>query len=129
MPALLTKILVLSLGGILGTLARYGLGGFIQNRFPNSTFPWGTLVVNILGCLTIGFLWILVEDKPILTPNMRLFSMIGFLGAFTTFSTFSLETVNLMAKCQWSAAAVNVAASVGCCLVGTVLGMTLARSL
>jgi len=129
MSALLTKILVLSLGGILGTLARYGLGGFVQNRFPNSTFPWGTIVVNVLGCLTIGFLWILVEEKPILTPNMRLFSMIGFLGAFTTFSTFSLETVNLMAKSQWSAAVVNVAASVGCCLLGTVLGMTLARSL
>ena len=129
MSPLVTQIALLALGGALGTLARFGLTGLVQNRLPNSTFPWGTMTVNILGCLVIGFLWIFVEEKPLLSPNARLFLLIGLLGGFTTFSSFSLETMNLLERGLWPAAALNVFGSVTACLLATLGGMVLARNL
>lgn len=89
------KWILLILGGSLGTLARYGLAGFVYQIF-GSRFPYGTLVVNLLGCFLIGLLVAISDDKFFLSPGLRLFLMVGFCGAFTTFSTFILETGNLL---------------------------------
>jgi CrcB protein len=98
-------------GGIAGTVARYVLAGTVY-RFWGSDFPYGTLLVNLAGCLLIGFLSALAEDKLILGPNLRILLMAGFCGAFTTFSTFMYETAHLMRDGQTAQAFLNVAVSV-----------------
>ena len=87
------KVLVLALGGALGTVSRFTVSKFSQ-RFIGGDFSWGTAAVNLIGCFIIGFLWSLSNEKDLLTPLSRLFFMVGFLGAFTTFSTYALETMN-----------------------------------
>ena len=101
----------LVVGGIAGTVSRYLLTGFIYELLGTS-FPYGTLVVNLVGCLVIGFLASLSEEKFLLSPEARLLLMVGFCGAFTTFSTFMLETCNLMKVGENLRAFFNVAASV-----------------
>ena len=101
----------LMVGGIAGTVSRYLLAGFIYELLGTS-FPYGTLVVNLVGCLVIGFLASLSEEKFLLSPEARLLLMVGFCGAFTTFSTFMLETCNLMKDGENLRAFFNVAASV-----------------
>ncbi|OGW85978.1 MAG: hypothetical protein A3C35_07375 [Omnitrophica bacterium RIFCSPHIGHO2_02_FULL_46_11] len=104
-------------GGIAGTVARYILAGVVYQLF-GTTFPYGTLAVNLIGCLTIGFLAALSEEKFLLSPNARILLMVGFCGAFTTFSTFMLETANLIKEGESLRAFANVALSV---VVGFVL--------
>ncbi|MGQ0792955.1 MAG: fluoride efflux transporter CrcB [Deltaproteobacteria bacterium] len=82
------------LGGAAGTLARYFVSGFVGKSLEGA-FPWGTLAVNLAGCLLIGILWELFESKAI-APGARVFIFTGFLGGFTTFSTFGLEAASLM---------------------------------
>lgn len=110
------KLLVIAFGGMIGALLRYGVSGFTY-RYVAGVFPWGTLVVNLSGCLVIGFLWGLSE-KVILSPYFKPFVFVGILGAFTTFSTFSLETFHLMRDKEYALAFANAAAS-------TVLGIAL----
>ena len=98
-------------GGIAGTVSRYLLAGFVYQVF-GAGFPYGTLVVNLVGCFIIGFLASLSEEKFLLSPNARLLLMVGFCGAFTTFSTFMLETANLMKDGENIKALMNIAASV-----------------
>ncbi len=98
-------------GGIAGTVSRYLLAGFVYQVF-GADFPYGTLVVNLIGCFLIGFLASLSEEKFLLSPSARLLLMVGFCGAFTTFSTFMLETANLMKNGENLKAFMNVAASV-----------------
>ena len=86
---------LLVVAGALGTVARYALSGIIYGVF-GSRFPFGTVIVNLLGCFFTGFLVSISETKFLLTPNMRTFLLIGFLGAFTTFSAFMLETADLI---------------------------------
>ena len=105
------KWLLLMAAGALGTLARYSFSGIVYEAF-GSRFPLGTLVVNLLGCFLVGFLASISETKFLLTPNMRTFLLIGFLGAFTTFSTFMLETANLIKDGQSWLAFWNVFLSV-----------------
>lgn len=88
------KVLLLISGGAIGTLARYALSGWIYTGL-KTHYPWGTLAVNLVGSMLIGFFWGLWEDHTPST-NLRLFLMIGILGGFTTFSTFALESMNLM---------------------------------
>jgi len=88
------KLLYIASGGAIGAVARYGLSGLFQNMVPGD-FPWGTLCVNTVGSFIIGLFWGLSELTPI-SPAARLFITIGFLGSFTTFSTFSLETFGLL---------------------------------
>ncbi|MDD4876970.1 MAG: fluoride efflux transporter CrcB [Dehalococcoidales bacterium] len=107
----MSKFILLAIGGITGTIARYLLGGFIYEVLGTS-FPYGTLVVNLLGCFIVGFLAALMESKFMLSPNLRLLLMIGFCGAFTTFSTFIFETSNLIRGGETSKAFVNVILSV-----------------
>ena len=125
---MLTKILLIALAGSLGTLARYGLSGLTQRWF-GSDFPWGTFVVNMLGCLIIGLLWTLTESRWPLSGQSRAVLFIGFMGAFTTFSSFALESSELFRAGQWLWGVGNV---VGQCVAGLVLffvGAAVARLL
>ena len=104
------KILAIAIGGSAGALMRYWISD-IAYRALGVTFPWGTLAVNAIGCFVIGILWALF-DFYIVSPNWRLLFLTGFLGAFTTFSTFALETFNLLQDNELKLAALNVAVSV-----------------
>jgi len=105
---MLQKITWLALAGALGTLARYGLAGFVH-RFNDGPFPWGTVAVNISGCLLAGFLWTLFESRWPVTGEIRAAVLVGFLGAFTTFSTLILETGEMLRLAEWMGAAGNIA--------------------
>jgi len=110
-----------ALGGALGAVARYGISGWVYDRM-GETFPWGTVVVNVLGCLALGAVvrWLQVSAVP---PEIRPFLTIGLLGAFTTFSTFSYETVALLQEGQWLRAGLYVGGSVALGLIAMVVGM------
>jgi fluoride exporter len=122
----LQKILLLALAGAIGTLARYGLGGYVQRVF-GAEFPWGTLVVNVVGCFVFGCIWTLAEESALIGPEMRTVATIGFLGAFTTFSSFMFETGALLRESEWLLAAGNVAAQNVIGIVFLFLGMALGR--
>lgn len=107
----MTKWLGLAAGGLLGTFARYFLSGAVQ-RVLGASFPLGTLLVNLVGCFAIGILAVLAEEKFLLGPTARIFLMIGFCGAFTTFSTFILETSNLVKDSESLYALLNIVLSV-----------------
>ena len=120
------NFLVISFGGMLGALARYGLGGLVH-RIWGAGFPHGTLVVNILGCFCIGFFMVLAEERFLITPTIRLFITIGFLGSFTTFSTFGYETVKLMEDGALLLTLANIFSN---CIIGIIaawLGMIAGR--
>ncbi len=90
------NILIVGVGGFFGSIGRYLLSGAVYQMFPNLHFPIGTTVVNILGCFLIGIATALVEVRNLLSPEIRVFLMIGMLGGFTTFSTFGYETIALL---------------------------------
>ena len=110
------NLLSVGIGGFVGAIARYGLSGLVH-RYHEGGFPYGTLVVNVLGCLAIGVLMPLVEDRQLFRPEMRSFLMIGLLGSFTTFSTLGYETFELLRDSEFRFAFMSVAANV-------VLGIT-----
>jgi len=95
-------------GGFIGALARYGLGGFVHRQFPYTTFPIGTLTVNLAGCLLIGILAGLAEPRQLFGPEARAFVLIGILGGFTTFSTSGFETFALLRDGEYLRAAANI---------------------
>ena len=111
------------LGSALGGMARYGCSG-LAARHMGATFPWGTLIVNVSGSLVIGFLatLALADGRLLISPDARAFLMIGVCGGFTTFSSLSLETLNLARDGEWLWASANVALSVILCLVAVWLG-------
>jgi len=104
------KLLIIGLGGFLGALARYGLAGLVH-RHASGAFPTGTLVVNLSGCVVIGGLMFLVEERQLFAPQTRLFMLIGFLGSFTTLSTVGYETFELLRAGDFAMAAVNAGAN------------------
>jgi CrcB protein len=112
-----------AIGGALGSVARYGCSGFV-GRLAGATFPFGTMVVNVTGAILIGFLAALSvpEGRVLLPPSARLFTMTGICGGYTTFSTFSLETFNLLRDGDWFRAGANVLFSVMLCLVAVMIG-------
>ena len=132
---LLMQYLVIGLGGALGSMLRFGIGTFIDSGMSKGTgpiFPWGTIVVNITGCFIIGFIATISvagEGRIYLSPLTRSFITIGILGGYTTFSSFSLQTLTLAQAGQWGGAAANVLISVVVCLLGVWLGAMLASSL
>jgi fluoride exporter len=117
-------------GSGLGGLARWGLSGLAATRF-GETFPWGTLIVNVTGSLVIGFFATLTgPDGRLFAPaSFRQFFMFGLLGGYTTFSSFSLQTLNLAQDGQWGWAGANVLLHVTICLLGVWLGHTLALAI
>ena len=130
---LVTHYFVIGLGGALGSMLRFGLGSFIDTSVQKTghIFPWGTIIVNITGCFVIGFIFTISasEGRIILGSLTRNFIMIGILGGYTTFSSFSLQTLTLAQDGQWWGAAANILLSVVLCLVGVWLGAMLAGSL
>lgn len=126
----LTRIGWISLGGVLGANARYWLGGWVQERW-GAAFPWGTLVINLSGSFLLGLLMALVTERYITpyTPALRLILGIGFLGAYTTFSTFAYETLMQVETSAWVGAALNLLASVAGGLLAASLGLRLGRLL
>ena len=120
-------IIGVAVAGAAGALARYGLGGFIADRFP-SGFPWDTLIINVSGSLALGFLFVVLTERIAVSAAVRSSITIGFIGAYTTFSTFSLETFRLIEDGAVGLAAVNTAVSLALGLMAVWLGVTLGRA-
>lgn len=120
---------VVGSGGFIGALARYGLSGLVHRQVPLAAFPYGTLVVNLLGCLLIGVLAGLADSRQLFGPEFRLFALIGVLGGFTTFSTFGYETLALVRDAEYLRAVTNVSVHVilGLALVWLGYGMVTTR--
>ena len=104
------RVLLVGSGGFVGSVLRYWLSGLAQSAARDSLFPWGTLAVNLLGCLAIGVLAQLAEARGAFTAETRLLLFTGLLGGFTTFSAFGNETLNLLRDAERALAAANVAA-------------------
>jgi len=104
---MIQKLLLIALAGGAGALARDGLGGLVQG-WTSSSFPWGTFAVNAVGCFAFGLIWVLGGERSGLSIETRTILLVGFMGAFTTFSTFIFETNKLMADSQWLWAAGNI---------------------
>ena len=111
--------MIVGAGGFIGSVLRFMVAGWVQRLAFSSVFPYGTLVVNVIGCLLIGFLGGLAEYRQILEPGQRLFLMIGVLGGFTTFSAFAFETLSLAQDAELVRAIANITLQV-------VLGFTAA---
>ena len=122
----MTRLFLIGLGGFVGTVGRYWLAGLIARRY-GETFPYGTLVVNALGCFVIGFLFYLFNDRALATPASRTVIFIGLLGGFTTFSSYGLQTFTLVRDGELLLALANIAASNVLCLLLVWLGYALAR--
>jgi CrcB protein len=119
------RIALLIVFGIAGTLARYGLQGFVQQR-TGSTFPSGTLLVNLSGCFFLGLLGQYALTHLTIPADWRIGITVGFFGAFTTFSTFSYETVRMLDDGDWARAAVYVLSSVLGGLIAVFAGLRIA---
>jgi len=122
------RILLIAAAGAGGTLARYALAGAVQRVAP-ATFPYGTLVVNVVGCLLFGVVWALAEERLAVSPGVRTVLLVGFMGAFTTFSTYAFETSALLRDAQWAAAAGNLVAQNVLGVAALLLGLALGRLL
>jgi CrcB protein len=116
------RILLIALMGAVGTLTRYGLQGVVQYR-AGSEFPYGTLVVNLSGCLLLGFLGQLTLNRMVISPEWRIAMTIGFFGGYTTFSTFGWETAKMLQDGEWMHATVYITASVLAGLLLTLAGI------
>lgn len=120
------KFLLISLGAVLGANARYWIGNWAAEKF-GSAFPYGTMIINLSGSFVIGLFLTLVTERLALDPRWRYLIVVGFLGAFTTFSTLAFESFNLVDQGQWLAAFMNVfgSAALGILFVG--LGVFIAK--
>lgn len=122
----MTKWLLIAAGGAFGSVLRYALQGWVQ-RAADSSFPFGTLVVNVVGCLVIGFLTAAFTGPVLIREEYRIGILVGILGGFTTFSTFGLESFMLATDGQYLLAAANFALSCGLGFVGVWLGFRAAE--
>ena len=121
----MTSVFFVALGGAFGATLRYLLSGFI-NRYFESAFPAGTLGVNLIGCLAVGLLWEPLTQTS-LSPHVRTFFLIGVLGAFTTFSTYGIESVNLMRDGEMRLALLNLLLSNVLGIAFVLLGLGISR--
>lgn len=121
------KLLLVMSGGCLGAACRYGVN-LLSVRMIGSGFPWGTLLVNCIGCLLIGLFFGLSERLEWLTPSVRIFFVTGFLGALTTFSSFAIETINTAQQGALVLAVLNLVANNAGALLFAVLGLWLAKA-
>jgi CrcB protein len=120
------KLAWLALAGAAGTLSRYGLAGLVQ-RICGESFPWGTFAVNAIGCFLFGLVWTLAEERLIISGETRFIILTGFMGAFTTFSTFAFETNELLRDSEWLLAFGNLIGQNALGLVLMFLGLALGR--
>ena len=102
----MATIIYIAIGGAIGAILRYSISGYVYRNFDES-LPWGTIAVNLIGCFIIGFLWNIFEDMTH-SPNTRIFIFIGILGAFTTFSTFGLESLHLFREGEIKLGILNI---------------------
>ena len=122
------QFLAVAAGGAAGAVLRWLMAGAVQ-RFAGGAFPWGTFAVNALGSFLLGFLFVWLIERSTATELVRLALTVGLLGAFTTFSTYSLESIRLLQESALGMAAANVMGQVVVCLVLTWLGIQLARAI
>jgi CrcB protein len=116
-------------GGFIGAISRYGLNSLVYRKFSVMGFPWGTLLVNLIGCFVIGALIGLLESREIFGPGFRRFMLIGLIGSFTTYSTFGYETFVLIKGAEYFRATANIGLHVvlGLALVFVGYGLTVSR--
>ncbi len=124
----MTQLLIVGAGGAIGAIGRYLLSTWIYS-LTGRAFPWGTLAVNLLGSLLMGFLSVWLLERMTLSTEMRALLMVGFLGAFTTFSTFSLETLLLLEEGAVARAGINIAFSVIICIFAAWMGTLIAKAI
>lgn len=124
----MVKLLLIGFAGFIGTLGRYWLSGIVARRY-GETFPFGTLLVNLIGCFLVGLLFYLMQERYLVNQNVRSIVLIGLLGGFTTFSSLGLQTFTLLEDHEIALAALNLVASniMGLLLVWA--GYTLAKAL
>jgi len=121
------NLLIVGAGGMLGAVSRYLIGGWVSD-LSAGRFPHGTLVINLTGSFLLGVFLTLALENFDWSPGVRLFFAVGFLGSYTTFSTFSYETAVLLQEGSWWLAALNAASNLLGCLAATLAGIALARS-
>ena len=121
-------LFLIGLGGFAGAITRYLVDGVVADR-TGGGFPWGTLVINVSGSFILGLLFAMSTERAILPADIRGPLMIGFIGAYTTFSTFMLESWRLIESGAWAPAMANLGGSVALGLVAVVAGMTLGRAI
>lgn len=124
----MTELGMIALGGAFGAMARYLLGEWVAS-IAGDHFPWGIFLINVLGSFLIGVLFVLLVEETASASLWRPFLMVGFLGAFTTFSTFSLQTLALFEVGRWLAAASYAVGSLIFCLIAVAAGVFLSRAL
>ena len=122
------KLLLIALAGACGTLSRYWLSGAMYAALGRD-FPWGTWAVNILGCFLFGLVWILAEERGLLSGQTRVIVLVGFMGAFTTFSTFIFESGELLRDAQWLRLVLNIGGQNVAGFAALFLGTSLGRIL
>ena len=125
---MIQKIALLAVAGALGTISRYGMAGFVH-RINGVSSPRGTVAVNLTGCFVAGLLWMLFETRWPVTGETRTLLLVGFMGAFTTFSALVLETGELLRSAEWIFAIANLAIQNGVGFVTLFAGATLGRML
>lgn len=124
----MTQTLAIAAGGAIGALLRFWMSSGVYAVLGRG-FPYGTLAVNVLGSLLMGYLYIAMLERLALSAEWRAFALVGLLGAFTTFSTFSIETLNLLEQADYGKALINMLLSVVACVAAAYVGVLLARQL
>ena len=122
----MNQVLAIAAGGAVGSVLRFWMSTWVHS-FAGRSFPYGTLTVNVLGCLAMGFLFVLFVDRLSDNAVLRAGILIGVLGGFTTFSSFSIETLNLIEQGAWLKAVVNMTGSLLLCVCATWVGVILGR--
>lgn len=118
----------MAIAGIIGTLGRYWLSGTVQKLY-GGVFPWGTFAVNMAGCFLFGLVWVLAEERLLISSQTRVIVLVGFMGAFTTFSSYMFETTALLRDSEWVLAAANFGLQNFCGFAFLLLGVALGRQL
>jgi len=124
----MTQALLISLAGAFGTLSRY-LVGVWAGRVLGAGFPYGTLIVNVVGCFLIALVYQLAMSSTMISSSMRLTLATGFIGGLTTYSSFNYETTELLRERAWATGVMNVGATLAACFVAGLLGLALGRGL
>ncbi len=123
---MIQKFIWLAVAGGLGTLARYGLAGFIH-KINGAPSAWGTVIVNLTGCFVAGMIWMLFENRWTVSTEIRTLVLVGFMGAFTTFSALIMETSELLRTAEWIRAGMNLAIQNGVGFIALFAGAAIGR--